>query len=310
MGRRTSCRIDSERAARIKCLFVLTYETCKRKQTIIYQSVSGGAILGASSHVVVWLRTHICGAASRFFHHLQLQPVVILRLRADWLSPFHCRWVYFLLNYATHGSLTSNFCLHWTLSINLGNSLMVGSWLVVKNHLVRVRCELASRSLVQVTRHLALARATTWIGAEIHMMPHLNLGFPHVCRHVDHLWHQILVGHLNLLFRLLVLACRCVEVANLQVVRNALVALPGERGRCSLLVKHLSILLLRLIILNHHCLGCAEIVHSAIARSHNSRVVVLVSFVLHQMHQLIIGKAIIDLASRLLWVVQNLGLLS
>ena len=44
---------SSERAARIKCLFVLTYETCIRKQTIIYQSVSGGAILGASSHVVV-----------------------------------------------------------------------------------------------------------------------------------------------------------------------------------------------------------------------------------------------------------------
>lgn len=92
------------------------------------------------------------------------------------------------------------------------------------------------------------------------------------------------MGHLNLLFRLLVLACRCVEVAHLQVVRNALVTLPSEGGRRSLLVKHLAILLLRLIILNHHCLSCTEIVHSAIARPHNSRVVVLISFVLHQMH--------------------------
>ena len=250
--------------------------------------MSGGAALRTTPRVVVWLRTHICCAASRFFHNLQLQPVVVLSLRSDRLV--HRRRVYFRLNNATDSCMSTDFGLDRALAVNLSDGCVSSGWLVRKHHLIRVRRELASCALMQVACHLVLAVASIGVCAEVHVVAHLNRGFSHVGWHINHLRHKVLMSQLDLLFGLLMLACCRVKRRHLQSVRNILVARSSERGWCALLGENLAgLLLLGLVVLNHHGLSSAVIFHTTAAWSYNSWIVVLVSLVLHEMNQLVLS---------------------
>lgn len=110
--------------------------------------------------------------------------------------------------------------------------------------------------------------------------------------------HQALVSHLQILvFRFLVLA-NWDERADLQGVRDVLMASAIERGWRAFLIKHFGLLLR--VVLHHHGLRWVQIVNASRISSHHGRVIEFVPLVLHDMHQLILGQAVVDLATRLL----------
>lgn len=193
------------------------------------RSVSGGACSTLASRlprrVIARLGASIRRSTpSGFLHYLQLQPVVVLRLRPYRLFP-NCRHVS-RLDYASDRRLAAHLGLHRALPIYLVHGCMRCGRLVHKHHLVAVRRNLTASPLVEVSRALA-GVGPAGIARKVHLVPHLNpTCFTHVCRHVSHLLHQVLlVRHLEaLLLRLLVLLAHWGKRAHLQSVRDVLVA--------------------------------------------------------------------------------------
>lgn len=113
------------------------------------------------------------------------------------------------------------------------------------------------------------------------------------------------------------LALQGCEQAHLHVLRYVLVGLAGETcGRAFLIVNLFGTTLV--VILNHHRLRLRKILHAVAASAasagrptHDRRVVELVSLVLHELHQLVLVQAVINLtaATQLLASVEHLRLL-
>ena len=113
--------------------------------------------------------------------------------------------------------------------------------------------------------------------------------------------------HLQILvFRFLVLADGN-ERADLQGVRDVLVAIASKGGGRALLIKHFGLLLR--IVLHHHGLRRVKIVYSSRISANHGRVIELVPLILHDMHKLVLGQAIVNLATWLLGVIEDLGVL-
>lgn len=141
-------------------------------------------------------------------------------------------------------------------------------------------------------------------------MAHLNLIFGDGRRHVCQLRHHHLMVHLQVLvFRFLVLLPSC-ERADLESVRNVLVAIALEGRRGSLFPVDVSGLLLRASGGNHLLLGC-ELVQLAVP-SHHGRIIVLLSLIGHHLHDLVLRQPVVHVghAAWLVRVVQNLRCLT
>lgn len=218
------------------------------------------------------------------------------------------RVYHFRFNHPAHRCLPSDLRLDRTLAVDLRHGGVRRCRLVHEHHLVRVLRHLATRPLVKVSGGLALAGSSRGICRKIHVVPHLNARLGHV----NHLGHQVLVRHLQvLLLRLLVLGAYGGERAHLERVGDVFVAGAGEKCRRALLVKHLSSRLLRgrspdTTVVLHHDLGLNLLpTHVVVKRpmvraADHGGIVELISLVLHHAHQLLLRQPIVHLIARLL----------
>ena len=79
------------------------------------------------------------------------------------------------------------------------------------------------------------------------------------------------------------------EAAYLERVRDVLMACTRERCWGPLLIEHLGLLLLRIVILDHHIMSLIiKIVKRSGSRANHSCVVELIALVLHYVHQLVL----------------------
>ena len=96
------------------------------------------------------------------------------------------------------------------------------------------------------------------------------------------------------------------KLAHLERLRDIFMAgTRRERRGRPLLIKHFRLLLR--VVLHHHGLRLIKIFERPIRAAHDSAIVKLVALVLHHVHQLLLSKSIVDLASRLIRVVEDLG---
>ena len=96
------------------------------------------------------------------------------------------------------------------------------------------------------------------------------------------------------------------ELAHLECLGDVLMAgTCRERRRRPLLIKHFRLRLR--VVLHHHGLRLIKIFERPICAAHDSAIVKLVALVLHHVHQLLLGQSIVDLAARLIRVVEDLG---
>ena len=96
------------------------------------------------------------------------------------------------------------------------------------------------------------------------------------------------------------------KLAHLECLRDILMAgTRRERRGRPLLIKHFRLLLG--VVLHHHGLRLIKIFERPIGAAHDSAIVKLVALVLHHVHQLLLSQSIVDLASRLVRVVEDLG---
>ena len=96
------------------------------------------------------------------------------------------------------------------------------------------------------------------------------------------------------------------KLAHLERLRDIFMAgTRRERRGRPLLIKHFRLLLR--VVLHHHGLRLIKIFKRPIRAAHDSAIVKLVALVLHHVHQLLLSQSIVDLASRLIRVVEDLG---
>lgn len=96
------------------------------------------------------------------------------------------------------------------------------------------------------------------------------------------------------------------KLAHLERLRDIFMAgTRRERRGRPLLIKHFRLLLR--VVLHHHGLRLIKIFERPIRAAHDSAIVKLVALVLHHVHQLLLSQSIVDLASRLIRVVEDLG---
>jgi len=139
------------------------------------------------------------------------------------------------------------------------------------------------------------------ICGEVHMVAHLNLILPDCRRRIHLLRRKVLGVHLEVLFLRLLVLLGALKGTDLECVRDALVAGPRERrlGRCALLAEHLGGLLLG-AVLDHHRRLLIKLLQLPVSiRGNHRRIIVLLSFISHHVHKLLLGEAIIYLAAGL-----------